>query len=157
MQRCLIPAPFAGLTCIFAACSSDPAPTCRNPTVLIRKDRVDPQLPGTYRWNVAMMAVFQFGLGEVTTSCLHQPLRYAWYFDIPVTPQVLDTYAICSSSAKCSVQLCGKPNNAQPDHSVLAVVSTGPLKPDAKGPYDFESGVVFDSVEWHIKKAGECQ
>jgi hypothetical protein len=156
MQRCLIPATFAGLTCIFAACSSDPAPTCSNPTVLIRKDKVDPPLPGTYVWNAQQVQVYSFELAQVTSPCVDQPLRYAWYYDLPWTTPVLDSYLMCGPSAKCAVQLCKKPNNTLPDHTVLAVVSTGPLKPDAKGPYDFESGVVFDSVEWHIKRIGNC-
>jgi hypothetical protein len=144
VSSCLVPAPVP-----------EAVPDAK-PWITIRKDKADPQLPGAWVWDVKTNQVKPFELGIVEFGNLRGPLRYSWYYDPPPTTPVLDSFKVCGSSAKCSLELCKKLNNTLADHVVLVVVSDGPLKADAKGPYEFPDGTTFDSVEWHIKKVGNC-
>jgi hypothetical protein len=143
VSSCLIPAP-----------GPEAVPDAK-PWITIRKDQADPQLPGAYTWQLPGTQVYRFEV-KADAGNVAGPLQYKWYYDLPKVPPVLDSYSLCGSTDKCSVLLCSKPFNSLVDHYVLVVVSSAPLKADAKGPFDFPVGTAFDSVEWHIKKVGNC-
>ena len=133
-------------------------PTADPPAELppfVRIDTVAPALftPFTLNPNTAS----EFKIEKVTTQSIDEStLHYYWYFDWNASDTVLDGFAVCLPNATCTFKVCSRPGNTKGGHTLLAVVSSAALLPEAVSPTQFPPDTAWDAVQWNISSQGDC-
>jgi hypothetical protein len=93
----------------------------------------------------------------VQMSGITNSLRYSWYYDLDLgTDLAAGFFAFCGSSDRCTLAVCSQKNKAQETHTLLLVVSDGPLIDDTPDPLGFPEGTQYDWVQWHLTVKNPC-